>query len=47
MNNQTILYYVIKLLIIIAQTSDMSPMMKQYRVERLTALATEVGVYHD
>jgi len=43
MNNQTILYYVIKLLIIMAQTSDMPLMMKEDRVKRLTAIATEVG----
>lgn len=47
MSNQAILYYVIKVLIVLAQTSDMSPAMKQIRVDRLTKLAEEVGAVYD
>ena len=47
MSNKAILFYVIKILIILAQTSEMSPAMKQIRVNRLSDLAEEVVIHHD
>lgn len=47
MNNETILYYVIRILIVLAQTSEMPYAVKQIRVDRLTKLATEVGFFID
>lgn len=47
MSNKAILFYVIKILIILAQTSEMSPAMKQIRVNRLSELAKEVGMHND
>lgn len=47
MSYRAILFYVIKILIILAQTSDMSPAMKQTRVNRLSELAKEVGMHSD
>ena len=47
MNNSTILFYVIKILIILAQTSDMPSTMKQIRVNRLSDLLVEVSMNHD
>lgn len=42
MDNKTILLYVIRVLVIMAQTSDMSPVLKQTRVNRLLDLADEI-----
>ena len=42
MDYQEILCYVIKILIVLAQTSDMSPVMKQTRIDRLTYIMKEV-----
>ncbi len=47
MNNQTILYYVIRILIVLAQTSEMPYAIKQVRVDRLNELAREVGLFID
>lgn len=47
MSNKAILFYVIKILIVIAQTSDMTPIMKDMRVSRLSELAKEVGMHSD
>ena len=43
MDNRTILYYVIKILVVLAQTSEMPYALKQIRVDRLNELAWEVG----
>lgn len=45
MSNQTILYYVIKILVVLAQTSEMPYAIKQIRVDRLNELAREVGLF--
>lgn len=45
MDNRLILIYVIRILIAIAQTSEMSPMMKQARVNRLEAIANDLVGY--
>ena len=42
MNNTEVLIFAIKILIILAQTSDMSPSMKTFRVSRLNDLLNEV-----
>ena len=42
MDNKTILLYVIRVLVIMAQTSDMSSVLKQTRVNRLLDLADEI-----
>lgn len=47
MSNKAILFYVIKILIILAQTSDMPYAIKQIRVDRLNELAREVGMHSD
>ena len=47
MSNLAILYYVTKILVILAQTSDMPPVMKQIRVDRLTELAQEIVREYD
>ena len=47
MSNKAILFYVIKILIILAQTSDMPYAIKQIRVDRLNELAREVGMHND
>lgn len=47
MSNKAILLYVIKILIALAQTSDMSPTMKGTRVSRLYELAKEVVMHND
>lgn len=47
MSNLAILYYVIQILIILAQTSDMPAAMKQIRVDRLAKLAKEIVVDYD
>ena len=45
MDNKTILYYVVKILIVLAQTSDMPSAMKQIRANRLCDLATEICLW--
>ncbi|MBO7733455.1 MAG: hypothetical protein J6S67_12900 [Methanobrevibacter sp.] len=45
MDNRLVLIYVIRILIAIAQTSDMSPVMKQSRVNRLQAIAEDLAGY--
>ena len=47
MSYRAILYYVMKILIILAQTSDMSPLMKDVRVSLLTDLAKELVIKDD
>lgn len=44
MDNKTLLYYVLIILIIYAQTSEMRPSLKEFRVNRLQELAKEVGM---
>ena len=45
MDNKTILYYIVKIIIVLAHTSDMPSPMKQIRVNRLYDLATEIGLW--
>ena len=47
MSYRAILYYVMKILIVIAQTSDMPPIMKEVRVSLLTDLAKELVIKYD
>lgn len=47
MSYRQILYYVIKILVILAQTSDIPPIMKNVRVNLLADLAKEVGFKDD
>ena len=42
MSNKEILFYVIKILVVLAQTSDMPQILKDIRVSRLSELAKEV-----
>ena len=46
-SNLDLMYYAIKILIIFAKTSDLSPMMKQIRVNQLEELRKEVGLNYD
>ena len=45
MDNRLVLIYVIRILIAITQSSDMSPVMKQARVNRLRAIANDLEGY--
>lgn len=47
MDNKKILYYVIKILVVLAQTSEMPYAIKQIRVDRLNELAREVWLSDD
>ena len=47
MSYKEILYYVMKILIVLAQTSDMPPIMKDVRVSLLTDLAKELVIKYD
>lgn len=47
MSYRAILYYVIKILIVLATTSDMPPIMKDVRVSLLTDLAKELVIKDD
>lgn len=47
MSYKEILYYVMKILIILVQTSDMPPIMKDVRVSLLTDLAKELVIKYD
>ena len=47
MDNQTALYYIIKILIAITDTSDMPQIMKDVRVSLLTDLAKELVIKYD
>ena len=47
MSYRAILYYVMKILIVLAQTSDMPPIMKDTRVSLLIDLAKELVIKYD
>ena len=47
MSNREILYYVIQILIVLAQTSDITPIAKEIRVTLLSKLAENIGVQND
>ena len=47
MSNRAILYYVIQILIVLAQTSDIPPIMKDIRVTLLSKLAEDIGVQNE
>ena len=48
MSNGVILLFVVRILIVLTQTSDMSPMMKQVRENRLLTISDEIERYlHD
>ena len=47
MSYREILYYVMKILIVLAQTSDMPQIMKDVRVSLLTDLAKELVIKYD
>ena len=45
MDNRLVLIYVIRILIAIAQTSELSPTMKRARVNRLESIAEDLVGY--
>ena len=48
MSNGVILLFVVRILIVLTQTSDMSPVMKQARENRLLTISDEIERYlHD